>query len=125
MSIIIRVLRELLHEKISIKDLPTILESITDTYPILQDDTDSIVEQVRSRLARTITDIFKAKDGNLKLFSLSLATEQYLIDRLKEQPGGKNFVLHSNEMRKAYRFYPRRRYEVEAKKYYARIACGL
>ncbi|WP_110558733.1 flagellar biosynthesis protein FlhA [Helicobacter cinaedi] len=100
MSIIIRVLRELLHEKIPIKDLPTILESITDTYPILQDDTDSIVEQVRSRLARTITDIFKAEDGNLKIFTLSLATEQYLIDRLKEQPGGKNFVLHSNEVQK-------------------------
>ena len=100
MSIIIRVLRELLHEKIPIKDLPTILKSITDTYPILQDDTDSIVEQVRSRLARTITDIFKAEDGNLKLFTLSLATEQYLIDRLKEQPGGKNFVLHSNEVQK-------------------------
>lgn len=100
MSVIIRVLRELLHEKIPIKDLPTILESITDTYPILQDDTDSIVEQVRSRLARTITDIFKAEDGNLKIFTLSLATEQYLIDRLKEQPGGKNFVLHSNEVQK-------------------------
>ena len=80
--------------------MPTILESITDTYPILQDDTDSIVEQVRSRLARTITDIFKAEDGNLKIFTLSLATEQYLIDRLKEQPGGKNFVLHSNEVQK-------------------------
>ena len=100
MSVIIRVLRDLLHEKIPIKDLPTILESITDTYPILQDDTDSIVEQVRSRLARTITDIFKAEDGNLKIFTLSLATEQYLIDRLKEQPGGKNFVLHSNEVQK-------------------------
>lgn len=100
MSVIIRVLRELLHEKIPIKDLPTILESITDTYPILQDDTDSIVEQVRSRLARTITDIFKAEDGNLKIFTLSLATEQYLIDRLKEQLGGKNFVLHSNEVQK-------------------------
>ena len=100
MSIIIRVLRDLLHEKIPIKDLPTILESITDTYPILQDDTEAIVEQVRSRLARTITDIFKAEDGNLKLFTLSLATEQYLIDRLKEQPGGKNFVLHSNDVQK-------------------------
>ncbi|TLD96082.1 flagellar biosynthesis protein FlhA [Helicobacter jaachi] len=100
MGIILRVLRELLHEKIPIKDMPTILESITDTYPILQDDTDAIVEQVRSRLARTITDIFKAEDGNLKLFTLSLATEQYLMDRLKEQPGGKNFVLHSNEVQK-------------------------
>ncbi len=100
MGIILRVLRELLHEKVPIKDMPTILESITDTYPILQDDTDAIVEQVRSRLARTITDIFKAEDGNLKLFTLSLATEQYLIDRIKEQPNGKNFVLHSNEVQK-------------------------
>lgn len=100
MGIIIRVLRELLREKIPIRDLPTILESITDTYPVLQDDTDSIVDQVRSRLSRTITDVFKAEDGNLKIFTLSLATEQYLIDKLKEQPGGKTFVLHSNDIQK-------------------------
>lgn len=100
MSTIIHVLRELLHERIPIKDMPSILESITDTYPILQDDTESIVEQVRSRLARTITDIFKAEDGSLKIFTLTLATEQYLIDRLKEQPGGKSFVLHSNDVQK-------------------------
>lgn len=100
MGIIIRVLRELLREKIPIRDLPTILESITDTYPVLQDDTDSIVDQVRSRLSRTITDVFKAEDGKLKIFTHSLATEQYLIDKLKEQPGGKTFVLHSNDIQK-------------------------
>lgn len=100
MSVILRVLRDLLHEKVPIKDLPTILETITDTYPILQDDTEAIVEQVRSRLARTITDIFKAEDGNLKIFTLALGAEQYLLDRLKEQPGGKNFVLHSNDVQK-------------------------
>ncbi|WP_300971899.1 flagellar biosynthesis protein FlhA [uncultured Helicobacter sp.] len=100
MSTILRVLRDLLHERIPIKDLPTILEGIADTYPILQDDTESIVEQVRARLARTITDVFKAEDGNLKIFTLTLATEQYLIDRLKEQPGGKSFVLHSNDVQK-------------------------
>ncbi|RDU59802.1 flagellar biosynthesis protein FlhA [Helicobacter marmotae] len=100
MSTILHVLRELLHERIPIKDLPTILESITDTYPILQNDTQSIVEQVRARLARTITDIFKAEDGSLKIFTLTLTSEQYLIDRLKEQPQGKSFVLHSNDVQK-------------------------
>lgn len=100
MSTILYVLRELLHERIPIKDLPTILESIADTYPILQNDSESIVEQVRARLARTITDVFKADDGNLKIFTLALATEQYLIDRLKEQPDGKRFVLNSLDVQK-------------------------
>ncbi len=100
MSTILYVLRALLHEGIPIKDLPTILEGIIDTYPVLQNDTESIVEQVRARLARTITDVFRSKDGNLRIFTLSLATEQYLIDRLKEQPSGKNFVLHSNDVQK-------------------------
>lgn len=83
MSTILYVLRDLLHERIPIKDLPTILESIIDTYPVLQNDTESIVEQVRARLSRTITDIFKGQDDSLKIFTMSLATEQYLIDRLK------------------------------------------
>ncbi|WP_334093961.1 flagellar biosynthesis protein FlhA [Helicobacter typhlonius] len=100
MSTILYVLRDLLHERIPIKDLPTILESIIDTYPVLQNDTESIVEQVRARLSRTITDIFKGQDDSLKIFTMSLATEQYLIDRLKEQPNGKTFLLHSNDVQK-------------------------
>ena len=100
MSTILHVLRDLLHEHIPIKDLPTILETIIDTYPVLQNDTESIVEQVRARLSRTITDIFKGREDTLKICTMSLATEQYLVDRLKEQPNGKTFVLHSNDVQK-------------------------
>lgn len=100
MSTIRYVLRELLHEQIPIKDIPTILESITDTYPILRDDIDAIVEQVRSRLALTITDTFVSEDGTLKIFTLSLGSEQFLVNKLKEQPGGKTFILSTDNIEK-------------------------
>lgn len=126
MSTILYVLRDLLHERIPIKDLPTILESIIDTYPVLQNDTESIVEQVRARLSRTITDIFKGQDDSLKIFTMSLATEQYLIDRLKEQPNGKTFLLHSNDVQKLVQAVEEENLALlQQKKYYANFICGL
>lgn len=94
------VLQMLLHEKIPIKDMPTILECITDTYPHLQDDIVSIVAQVRARLARTITEIFKSSDDKLKIFTLSIPTEQFLKGKIKEQPSGKSLLLHPSEAQK-------------------------
>lgn len=99
-SIIRSVLQELLHEKIPIKDMLTILETITDVAAPLQNDVALITEQVRSKLSRVITNIFKSEDGILKLITLSLDTEQYLLGKLREQPSGKTLLLNTNDMQK-------------------------
>ena len=99
-GVIRSVLQELLHEKIPIKDMLTILETITDVATPLQNDVALITEQVRSKLSRVITNIFKGEDGNLKLLTLSLDTEQYLLGKLREQPSGKTLILNTNEMQK-------------------------
>lgn len=99
-GVIRSVLQELLHEKIPIRDMLTILETITDVAPMVQNDIAVITEQVRSKLARVITNIFKSEDGNLKLLTLSTNAAQYLLGKLKEQPSGKTLLLNTNDMQK-------------------------
>lgn len=99
-GVIRSVLQELLHEKIPIRDMLTILETITDVAPMVQNDVSIITEHVRSKLSRVITNIFKSEDGNLKLLTLSTNSEQYLLGKLKEQPSGKTLLLNANDMQK-------------------------
>ncbi|MDD7566981.1 MAG: flagellar biosynthesis protein FlhA [Helicobacter sp.] len=97
-STIRKVLQALLHEKIPIKDMLTILETLIDVYPILQNDLDSIVEQVRYGLKRTITDLFMDQnDKTLKVMAFSPATDSFLLSKLKEQPANKTFLLNIKE----------------------------
>ena len=85
LSTIKKVLQSLLREGIPIRDMITILESLVDVYPVLQNDIDSLVEQVRARLSRTITDLYKSDDNILKAMILSARLEQFLFGKLKDR----------------------------------------
>ena len=98
-GLIQRVLKSLLHEKIPIKDMITILETITDTAEITK-NIDIIVEQVRSRLSRVITNLYKNEDGTLKLVTFDTNTEQYLLNKLKETNDSRQFMLSVSDMNK-------------------------
>jgi len=65
-----RVLQTLLNERISIRDLPTILEGIAEVAGSGR-STQMIAEHVRSRLARQICAANLGPDGNLPLLTLS------------------------------------------------------
>jgi flagellar biosynthesis protein FlhA len=65
-----RVLQHLLTERISIRDLPTILEGIAEIAANGR-TTQMIAEHVRSRLARQICASNLGPDGNLPLLTLS------------------------------------------------------
>ena len=98
-GIIQRVLKALLHEKIPIKDMITILETLTDTAEITK-NIDIIVEQVRSRLNRVITNLYKDESGVLKLLTFDTNTEQYLLNKLNQQGDVKQFMLSVADMNK-------------------------
>jgi flagellar biosynthesis protein FlhA len=98
-GLIQRVLKALLHEKIPIKDMITILETITDTAEITK-NLDIIVEQVRSRLSRVITNLYKDENGVLKLLTFDTNTEQYLLNKLQQQGDQRQFLLNVAEMNK-------------------------
>jgi len=79
-----RILKELLTEKIPIKDMLTILETISDVAEVTK-SVDIINEQVRARLARVITNQYKDEQGVLKLVTLAAPTEQKLLEHLQER----------------------------------------
>ncbi|OQX74720.1 MAG: flagellar biosynthesis protein FlhA [Campylobacteraceae bacterium 4484_4] len=96
-GLIQKVLKELLHEKIPIKDMLTILETISDVAEVTK-NVDIIVEQVRARLARTITRLYKDDNGLLRLMTFAAPTEQRLLEHLQEKEGYKELLLNVGQI---------------------------
>jgi flagellar biosynthesis protein FlhA len=69
-----KVLKNLLKEQISIRDLRTILEQLAD-YAAITQDTDLLTEYVRHALARPITRQYQSADGTLSVLTLDRAVE--------------------------------------------------
>jgi flagellar biosynthesis protein FlhA len=76
-----RVLQNLLAERISIRDLPTILEGIADGVTFTRNPA-TLAEHVRSRLARQICAQYTSPNGYVPLISLSAKWEQAFIESL-------------------------------------------
>jgi len=74
---VIQVLRKLLAEGVSIRDLRTILEALADHAPATK-NADDLVEMVRQRLARRLTRGQLAADGALRPLVLDPRVEQML-----------------------------------------------
>jgi flagellar biosynthesis protein FlhA len=84
MSGIQRVLQLLLAERISIRDLPTILEGIADGLAFTRNPT-ALVEHVRTRLARQICAQNTSPNGYLPLIALSAKWEQAFAESIVGQ----------------------------------------
>ncbi|AGA31449.1 flagellar biosynthesis protein FlhA [Singulisphaera acidiphila] len=65
-----RVLQNLLRERVSIRDLETILETVA-VHAGRVKDIDLLTEHVRCGLARRITEQYKGSDGRLRVVALS------------------------------------------------------
>ncbi|WP_370678223.1 flagellar biosynthesis protein FlhA [Pleomorphomonas sp. PLEO] len=76
-----RILQLLLAERVSVRDLGTILEGIAEGISISH-ATQTIAEHVRARLARQICAANQAPGGYLPLISLSPAWEQAFIESI-------------------------------------------
>ncbi|UAL11583.1 flagellar biosynthesis protein FlhA [Caulobacter segnis] len=76
-----RVLQSLLKERVSIRDLPQILEGIGEAAPHTASVT-QLVEQVRARLARQLCWANRADDGALPIITLSADWEQAFAEAL-------------------------------------------
>lgn len=96
-GLIQKVLKSLLHESIPIKDLLTILEGISDVAEYTK-NVDIIVEQVRAKLSRVITNLYKDDNGQLKLITFDTATEQKLLDSVKQHDGIRDLVLNIGQI---------------------------
>ncbi len=76
-----RVLQALLKERVSIRDLPTILEGIGEAAPH-SGQVQGLVEHVRSRLARQLCWANRSDDGALPIVTLSPDWEESFANSL-------------------------------------------
>jgi flagellar biosynthesis protein FlhA len=76
-----RVLQSLLRERISIRDLPSILEGIGEAAPHTTSVT-NLVEQVRAKLARQLCFAYRGDDGALPIITLSAEWEMAFAESL-------------------------------------------
>lgn len=96
-GLIQKVLKAILHERIPIKDLLTILETVSDVAEVTK-NVDIIVEHVRSKLSRVITQQYKDENGILKLLTFNANTEQKLLDALKQRDGARELLLNIGQI---------------------------
>jgi flagellar biosynthesis protein FlhA len=76
-----RVLQALLRERVSIRDLPAILEGVGEAAPHTGSIT-FLVEQVRARLARQLSFAYRGDDGALPIVTLSPEWEHAFAEAL-------------------------------------------
>tara|TARA_R110002012_G_scaffold12236_2_gene54647 strand:+ start:2690 stop:4807 length:2118 start_codon:yes stop_codon:yes gene_type:complete len=87
-----RVLQSLLREKVSIRDLGAILEGLAESAPHTSSVT-TLVEHVRTRLARQLCWQHKGEDGALPIVTLSPEWEQAFAEALVGQGEDKQLAM--------------------------------
>ena len=92
-----RVLQHLLSERISIRDLPTVLEGIAEATGFTQNII-MITEHVRSRLARQISAGNTGPDGFIALVTLSPAWEQEFAEALIGQGEERQLAMQPSKL---------------------------
>ncbi len=82
-----KVLQNLLRERVSIRDLGTILETLADWAPRNR-DIDQLTEYVRAAVARQICKQHTDGSGTLPVLALANELESHLRESLQVTPGG-------------------------------------
>lgn len=87
-----RVLQTLLGERVSIRDLPTILEGVSEAT-VFSNNVVTITEHVRSRLARQLCSVHASEDSTVPLLTLSPEWEQAFGEALVGQGEEKQLAM--------------------------------
>jgi len=93
-----RILACLLDENISIRDMVTILEGISD-HAGLTRDPELLAEYVRQGMKRAITHAY-AKDNALHVITLDPSLEQMLNDNIKQTDQGQFIALEPSQLQR-------------------------
>jgi flagellar biosynthesis protein FlhA len=87
-----KVLQNLVRERVSIRDLLTILEALADYAPLTKDP-EILTEFTRQRLARSICKAYQNEQGVLGVIVLEPSIEALLIDAAKRREPGAPLAL--------------------------------
>jgi flagellar biosynthesis protein FlhA len=111
-GVIQKVLQSLIRERVSIRDLQSICETLAD-YAAATKDPDILTEYVRQALARTITRPYETEDGKLFVVTLQQGLEERIGRSIQKtdhgalltlEPGFLNQLIQatSTEIKKAF-----------------------
>ena len=87
-----KVLVSLLKEKVPVRDMASVLETLSD-YTAVTKDTDVLTEYVRMSLKRQITELYRDKEGKINVFTIDPGIEQKLSDAVQNTKQGLMLVL--------------------------------
>ena len=105
-GIIQKTLQNLIRERVSIRDLQTICETLADNAPITKDP-DILTEYVRQRLARTITRSYEGEDGKLHVLTLHPSLEERLSKHIQKTEQGAFLALDPEFMQQLVQVFNR------------------
>ncbi len=91
-----RVLRQLLRERVPIRDLTTILEALSDAA-IATKDPDLLVEAVRGQLGRAICRLYQSEKNELTTINLAPSLEERLMKSIVRTDQGAVLALEPAE----------------------------
>jgi flagellar biosynthesis protein FlhA len=92
-----RVLQNLLREKVSIRDLQLILETLANAAP-RNKNSEVLTEYVRNALAPRICEVYKNSDNVIPVITLDPNIEARLESALQENEGGFRFALSPGDV---------------------------
>ena len=95
LGLIQKTLQNLLRERVSVRDLLTILETMADSIALTKDP-DILTEYVRQRLARSIVKQYETPEGVLPLITIEQKIEDMLRDAIQKADHGSYLSLEPN-----------------------------
>lgn len=96
-----KVLVNLLRERISIRDMVTILETLADFAPYTK-DYDMLTEYVRSNLARQITQVHTTAGQPLSVITVAPAVEKLILEHVHSSEQGLYLALDPTSSQRVY-----------------------
>lgn len=92
LGIVLKVMKNLLREGVSVRDLRTILETLSE-YGSTIKDTEALTEFARQALFRTITEKIKSDQGDIPLFTLDRNIEESIAQNIIQTDQGQQLSL--------------------------------
>ncbi|MBZ0156349.1 MAG: flagellar biosynthesis protein FlhA [Alphaproteobacteria bacterium] len=99
LGVVQKVLQNLLRERVSIRDIQTILETLSD-YGTVTKDAEVLTEYVRQALARSITKQLQNADGSISVILLDPRVERSIIESVQATQQGSYLSLDPAMMEK-------------------------
>jgi flagellar biosynthesis protein FlhA len=87
-----RVLRQLLRERVAVRDLVTILEAVADAASVTK-DVDAMTEAVRASMGRAICKPYQNEKGELSIIGVAPSLEEKLMSSLVRTEQGAVLAL--------------------------------